>query len=71
MNLFRSGEHITRWLNGRAPGVTIAVKVLNDLALNWWGDRVDPLWRPHTRDQNQAILTDLGLIGEFWQLAGR
>jgi hypothetical protein len=27
-----------------------------------------PEWRPHTRDQNQAILDRRSLTGEFWRL---
>jgi hypothetical protein len=69
MNLFRSEEHATRWLDGRPPGATIPVDVLCDLAMRWWDDRLDPGWRPHTREQNQAILEDLGLTGDFWRLA--
>ena len=69
MNLFRSEEHIERWLAGRDPGATIRVTTLADLAVAWWRDRLSPDWRPHTREQNQAILDRLGLTGEFWQLA--
>jgi hypothetical protein len=68
MNLFRSEEHVERWLAGRAPGATIPVTTLCDLAHAWWHDRLDPDWRPHTRDQNQAILAGAGLTGEFWRL---
>ena len=68
MNLFRSEEHVGRWLSGRAPGATIPVTTLCDLAQAWWSDRLAPDWRPHTRDQNQAILTRLGLTDEFWRL---
>jgi hypothetical protein len=69
MNLFRSEEHIVRWLAGRTPGITIGVTALNDLAHSWWSDRLDPDWTPRTREQNQAILDRLGLIGDPWQLA--
>ena len=69
MNLFRSEEHIDHWLGGRAPGATITVNQLCDLAHAWWGDRLDPDWRPHVLEQNQAILDALGLIGDFWRLA--
>ena len=69
MNLFRSEEHITRWLGGREPGATIAVAKLAELAYAWWDDRISPDWVPHTREQNQAILERLGLTGAFWQLA--
>jgi hypothetical protein len=68
MNLFRSEEHVDRWLAGRPPGATIAVATLAELAHGWWNDRLAPDWRPHTRDQNQAILDGVGLIGDFWRL---
>ena len=68
MNLFRSEEHIERWLDGRDPGATISVAKLSELAHAWWDDRVSSDWVPHTREQNQAILERLGLTGEFWQL---
>lgn len=68
MNLFRSEEHIERWLADRSPGTTISVEQLNALATAWWSDRLSPDWRPHTRDENQAILTGLGLTGPFWEL---
>lgn len=68
MNLFRSEEHIGRWLDGRAPGATVTAGKLCDLAHAWWGDRLSPEWKPHPREQNQAILDGLGLVGEFWHL---
>lgn len=69
MNLFRSEEHVARWLGARIPGATIPVEKLMALALAWWGNRLSPDWRPRTRDENQAILDGLGLTGEFWLLA--
>jgi len=69
MNLFRSEEHIARWLGGREPGATISAAKLAELAHAWWDDRISTAWVPHTREQNQAILEQLGLTGEFWQLA--
>ena len=68
MNLFRSEEHIARWLGDRAAGATISVAKLSDLAHAWYGDRLDPDWRPHSREGNQAILASLGLTDEFWAL---
>ncbi len=68
MLLFRSEEHIAAWLAGRTPGATISVAKLCELAHAWWGDRLAPDWRPHTRDQNQGILDRLGLTGPFWTL---
>jgi hypothetical protein len=69
MNLFRSEEHVERWLAGRAPGATLPVVKLAELAGAWWSDRLAPDWRPHTREHNQAILDGLGLTGAFWRLA--
>jgi hypothetical protein len=68
MNLFRSEEHVRRWLGGRGPGTTIPATMLCDLAHAWWEDRLSPDWRPHTRAENQAILDRLGLTGPFWRL---
>jgi hypothetical protein len=68
MNLFRSEEHVERWLGHRTPGATISVNALSELAHAWWDDRISPDWRPHTRDQNQAILNRVGLTGPFWTL---
>ena len=68
MNLFRSEEHVARWLAGREPGATINSAKLCELAQAWWSDRLAQDWRPRTRDESQAILDRLGLTGEFWQL---
>jgi hypothetical protein len=70
MNLFRSEEHVARWLGGREPGATISVSRLTELAEAWWDDRLSPDWVPHTREQNQAILDRLGLTDDFWTLPG-
>jgi hypothetical protein len=66
MNLFRSEEHARRWRDG---GAIISVTTLSELAHAWWADRIAPDWRPHTLEQNAAILDRLRLVGEFWQLA--
>jgi hypothetical protein len=71
MNLFRSEEHVARWLeaNGYEPGATLSAEEICDLAHAWWSDRLARDRRPHTLEQNQAILDGLGLTGEFWRLA--
>ena len=68
MLLFRSEAHLDRWLAGRAPGATIPITKLAELAAAWWHDRLSPDWRPRTREQSQAILGRLGLRGPFWSL---
>jgi hypothetical protein len=68
MNLFRSEEHLAIWLAGKPPGATLDLGTLSALAHLWWGDRLSPQWRPHTRAENQALLDGLGLAGPFWAL---
>lgn len=68
MLLFRSEEHVNRWLAGRPRGAILSTAELSDLATAWWGDRLAIDWKPHTREQNQRILEDLGLTGPFWDL---
>jgi len=68
MLVFRSEAHVDTWLAGRKPGATIPIATLAKLAVAWWGDRLAADWRPHTREQNQAILEALGLTGSFWRL---
>jgi hypothetical protein len=71
MRLFRSEEHVARWLeeNRYEPGRTITAGKLCELANAWWGGRLAADWRPRTREESQAILDRLGLTSEFWQLA--
>ena len=38
------------------------------LAVAWYGDRLDPDWKPRTSDESQAILDGVGLTSDFWQL---
>jgi hypothetical protein len=70
MNLFRSEEHVRRWLEetGYERGETIPGAKLSELAHAWWSDRLSPGWRPRSRAESQAILDRLDLTGSFWQL---
>jgi hypothetical protein len=49
-------------------GETLSANELWDLAREWYGDRLDPDWRPRSRDESQRLLADLGLEGAFWEL---
>jgi hypothetical protein len=68
MRLFRSEEHIDRWLDGRSRGAVTSLGQLCELAHAWWGDRLSPDWRARTPIESQAILDRVGLTGDFWQL---
>ena len=70
MVYLRSEEHLSRWLddNGWEPGATLSAAKMNELSRAWWWTRLDPGWEPRSADESQAILTGLGLTGDFWQL---
>ena len=70
MVFLRSEEHLERWLAGSGwePGASLTAVKLNELARRWWSTRLDADWRPRPPRESQAILDDLGLTGEFWQL---
>ena len=63
MRLFRSEEE----LQGR-EGEAMPVRTLARLARDWYGDRLDPDWRPRTLEQSQRMLATHGLTGAFWRL---
>ena len=62
MRLLRSGSEVSE-------GELVALDTLRELARRWYGDRLDPDWRPRTLAKSQAILDSVGLTGEFWRLA--
>ena len=62
MRLVRSADEAPE------DGALIGIEQLWALAQVWYGDRLDPAWRPRTRDESQRLLADVGLDGEFWQL---
>ena len=61
MRLLRSGSEVTE-------GELVDLPTLKRLARRWYGNRLDPSWRPRTRDESQAILDEVGLTSAFWQL---
>ena len=62
MRLFRSEEELPE------GGATVPIDQLAHLAERWYGDRLEPDWRPRTPAESQAILDEVGLTGEFWRL---
>ncbi|MDX6552842.1 MAG: hypothetical protein QOH74_1330 [Gaiellales bacterium] len=70
MLLFRSEGDVVDWCqaHNRAPGEIMPIGSLDRLASRWYGDRLDPAWRPRTRAESQAILDATGLSGAFWEL---
>ncbi len=41
------------------------------LAQLWYGDRLSPQWSPMSAEQAESVFRDVGLVGEFWKLAGQ
>jgi hypothetical protein len=69
MRLFRSEEDVAAWQEASGEhGETVPAAQLHRLAGAWYGDRLDPGWRPRTTAQSQAVLEEAGLTGPFWQL---
>lgn len=72
MLLFRSEEHVKRWIAAekQTHGAVIPIRKCWELARAWYGG-MDPRraeWKPRTRDENQAVLRSLGLTSDFWEL---
>jgi hypothetical protein len=62
MRLLRSGSEVTE-------GEVVDLPTLRRLARRWYGDRLDPGWRPRTLEASQAILDEVGLTSPFWRLS--
>jgi hypothetical protein len=76
MRLLRSEEvELVGQPHGRSAdelprhGAIVGLTRLQALARRWYGDRLDPAWRPRTLEASQRILEDAGLTGPFWRLA--
>lgn len=70
MLLFRSEEHVERWLRNRQlpRGALITPEQCWELARAWYAKKLSPDWRRMTVDEAQAALTQIGLTGSFWNL---
>ena len=70
MSLFRSEEHLSRWLNARGAqrGAVLSLEQVWRLARAWYGDPRNAGWRARTRDESQAVLESVGLTDPFWEL---
>jgi len=70
MSLFRSEDHVERWLsrNRFERGKSMPIDAVLRLARDWYADPRSESWRPRSRDESQRVLTEAGFVGEFWQL---
>ena len=70
MLLFRSEEHVERWLRerGHSRGASMTSAQQWQLARAWYRDRLSPEWHRKTPAEAEAIFEEVGLTGEFWKL---
>jgi hypothetical protein len=70
MLLFRSEEHVERWLelHGYERGALLDRRQIWGLADAWYRAKLSPGWRRHTPEEAEAIFASLGLTGDFWRL---
>ena len=70
MSIFRSEEHVRNWTtaNNRAVGAIVPLAQVWSLAKAWYADPRSPTWRPRSRDESQAVIRSVGLLGDFWEL---
>ena len=59
-----------RWLakTYHQKGAVISLEAMWRLAVAWYSDPRDAVWRPRTRDESQAVIRSAGLTGDFWEL---
>ena len=70
MLLFRSEEHLDRWLSERdiARGATMTLEQQWKLSNEWYSNRLDPAWRRRSPEEAQVLFAGCSLTGPFWQL---
>ena len=69
MLLFRSEEHVERWIAGGRPrGEMLTLDQQWDLAGAWFRGRHLPEWRQRTAPEAAAVFASAGLTGDFWRL---
>ncbi len=71
MQLFRSEDDIIEWsaVTGRPKGAVFSPIQLWELAVRWYDDRLQFDWYRRTVAERQAILDEVGLTGDFWNLS--
>ena len=70
MLIFRSEEHVDRWLAARdlARGALLTPEIAWRLAQEWYKDKLHPQWRRHTVDETEHLFASLGLTSDFWRI---
>ena len=71
MLLFRSEEHLRRWLEdpARPRGESLTLEQQWDLARHWFAGRHLPEWRKRSAAEAEAVFRGVGLTSDFWSLS--
>jgi hypothetical protein len=68
MLLFRSDEHLQRWIEqGHPAGEALSVAQLWALARQWFAGRHTADWRPRTPEEAHEVFNSVGLRSDFWR----
>lgn len=70
MLLFRSEEHLDRWLldPSHPKGECISLDQQWGLAEKWFAGRHLPGWDKRTAEEAEAVFRSVGLTSDFWRL---
>ena len=70
MLLFRSEEHLARWLQdpSHPKGGSLSLEQQWELARRWFDGRHRPEWRRRTAEEAEAVFRAVGLTSDFWRL---
>jgi hypothetical protein len=70
MLLFRSKEHLGRWIDAGHPrGAELTLDQQWLLAQRWFAGRHLPEWKKRSAEEVEAVFRSVGLEGDFWELS--
>ena len=69
MRVFRSEDHVRRWLRAGNPvGETMSLDRQWSLAKQWFAGRDHPSWKKRSPEEAEAVFRRVGLESDFWRL---
>ena len=67
MLVFRSEEHVDRWIAaGHPQGERMTMQQQWTLAQRWFKGRNRPEWNKRTPKEAEEVLRSVGLMSDFW-----
>ena len=68
MLIFRSKDHLERWLVDRPRGYEMTTDQQWQLARAWYVGRERADWHKRTPAEAEQLFASVGLSGDFWRL---